>query len=193
MYPRSVVTPTCSSPMFSERGFRPTARSIFSARNVSVLPPDVRASTSTPPSIFVTFSTRVSTYTAIPCRLKDAASSREISSSSTGTIRGSTSMTVVFEPKRANIEANSTPTAPEPMTSRDFGTSASSRIESDERIVLWSMSIPGSDRGEEPVAIRMFFAAKVVSEPSGAFTATLPGPAIRPKPAVTSTRFFFMR
>ena len=122
------------------------------------MPPDVRASTSTPPSVFVTFSTRVSTYTAIPCRLNEAASSREISSSSSGTMRGRTSTTVVFEPKRANIEANSTPTAPEPMTSRDFGTSVSSRIESDERIVLWSISIPGSERGVDPVAIRMFLA-----------------------------------
>ena len=32
-------------------------------------------------------------------------------------------MIVTLEPKRAYIDANSTPTAPEPITTRDFGTS----------------------------------------------------------------------
>ena len=91
--------------------------------------------------------------------MKDAASSRETSSSSRGTIRGRISTKVVFEPKRENIEANSTPTAPDPITMSDFGTSASSRIESDDRMAWWSISIPGSERGVDPVAIRMFFAA----------------------------------
>ena len=68
-----------------------------------------------------------------------------MSSSSIGTIRGSTSRIVALEPNRANIDANSTPTAPEPITTSDFGTSVSSRIESDDRIVLWSISMPGSD------------------------------------------------
>ena len=72
----------------------------------------------------------------MPCRLNEAASSREMSSSSIGTIRGSTSRIVALEPNRANIDANSTPTAPEPITRSDFGTSVSSRIESEDRIVL---------------------------------------------------------
>ena len=112
-----------------------------------------------PPSVRLTRSIRVSAYTAIPWRLKEAASSREISSSSSGTMRGRISMTAVFEPNRENIEANSTPTAPVPTTRRDLGTSGTSRIESEERTVLWSISIPGSERGAEPVAIRMFLAA----------------------------------
>ena len=129
----------------------------------------------------------------MPCRLKEAASSREISSSSTGTIRGSTSMIVTRAPKRACIEANSTPTAPEPITTSDFGTSVSSSMDVEDRMVLSSMSMPGSERGVDPVATMMFFAAKTVSPPSAPTTATRPGPASRPNPAATSTRFFFMR
>ena len=58
-------------------------------------------------------------------------------------MRGRTSTIVTFAPKRAYIEANSTPTAPEPMTTSDFGTSASSSIEVEDRIVLSSISMPG--------------------------------------------------
>ena len=52
----------------------------------------------------------------------------EISSSSTGTMRGSTSMMVTSAPKLLKTEANSTPTAPEPMTISDFGSAGSFRI-----------------------------------------------------------------
>ncbi len=68
-------------------------------------------------------------------------------------------MIVTFDPKRAYIEANSTPTAPEPITSSDFGTSASSSIPVEDRTVFSSMSMPGSARGVEPVATMTFFAA----------------------------------
>ena len=67
-------------------------------------------------------------------------------------------MIVTLEPKRAYMEANSTPTAPEPITTSDFGTSVSSSIEVEERTVLSSMSMPGRDRGVEPVATMTFFA-----------------------------------
>ena len=56
-----------------------------------------------------------------------------------------------------------------------------------------SISMPGSDRGVDPVATRIFFATNVVSAPSGPATATRPGPAMRPNPLATSTRFFFIR
>ena len=72
----------------------------------------------------------------MPCRLNEAASSREISSSSTGTMRGRTSTIVTLAPKRACMEANSTPTAPEPITTSDFGTSVSSSIEVEDRTDL---------------------------------------------------------
>ena len=102
-------------------------------------------------------------------------------------------MIVTFEPNRAYIEANSTPTAPEPITRSDLGTSVSSSMDVEERTALSSMSMPGSERGAEPVATMTFFAANIVSAPSGPATDTRPEPARRPKPLTTSTRFFFMR
>ncbi len=60
--------------------------------------------------------------------LNSRSSSLLISSSSTGTMRGSISRMVTSAPKLLNSDANSTPTAPEPMTTSDFGISASFRI-----------------------------------------------------------------
>ena len=51
-----------------------------------------------------------------------------MSSSSTGTMRGSISTTVTSVPKRLKIDANSTPTAPAPITIRLFGTAVRFRI-----------------------------------------------------------------
>ena len=64
-------------------------------------------------------------------------SSFEMSSSSTFTIRGRASMIVTSAPKLLNTEANSTPTAPAPMTTSDFGMAGSARISIFVRIV-WS-------------------------------------------------------
>ena len=102
-------------------------------------------------------------------------------------------MIVTLAPKRACIEANSTPTAPEPITTSDFGTSASSSIPVEESTVFSSMSIPGRDRGVDPVATMTFLPVSTVSAPSAPVTDTRPAPARRPKPAATSTRFFFIR
>ena len=57
----------------------------------------------------------------MPRFLKSRSSSLLISSSSTGTTRGSISRMVTSAPKLLKIDANSTPTAPEPMTTSDFG------------------------------------------------------------------------
>ena len=59
----------------------------------------------------------------MPCFLNDRSSSAETASSSTGTSRGSSSMIVTSLPNRRKIEANSTPTAPLPMMTIDFGIS----------------------------------------------------------------------
>ena len=59
----------------------------------------------------------------MPCFLNDFSSSADTASSSTGTRRGSSSMIVTSLPKRRKIDANSTPTAPLPMMTIDFGTS----------------------------------------------------------------------
>ena len=64
----------------------------------------------------------------MPRFLNSRSSSFEISSSSTGTTRGSISRMVTSAPKLLKMDANSTPTAPDPITTSDFGISASFRI-----------------------------------------------------------------
>ena len=57
----------------------------------------------------------------MPRFLKTRVSSFEISSSSTGTTRGKNSRIVTSVPKLRKIDANSTPTAPAPITTSDLG------------------------------------------------------------------------
>ena len=64
----------------------------------------------------------------MPRFLNSRSSSFVISSSSTGTTRGSISRIVTSAPKLLKIDANSTPTAPDPITTSDFGISAIFRI-----------------------------------------------------------------
>ena len=72
-----------------------------------------------------------------------------MSSSSTGTMRGSISITVTSVPKRLNIEANSTPTAPAPMIARLLGTAFRFRISMLVRMNSASGSRPGSMRASD--------------------------------------------
>ena len=67
---------------------------------------------------------------------KTFSSSAEISSSSSGTMRGSISSNVTCVPKERKIEANSTPTAPAPTITSDLGTSGKFRISRLLRITL---------------------------------------------------------
>jgi hypothetical protein len=84
--------------------------------------------------------------------LNDFSSSAETASSSTGTRRGSNSIIVTSLPKRLKIDANSTPTAPLPRITIDFGTSRKP-IASSLVMMRWrSISTPGTLRGCEPVA-----------------------------------------
>ena len=76
---------------------------------------------STPSAPAFALVTLVPVSTLMPCFLNDRSSSAETASSSTGTIRGSSSMIVTSLPKRRKIDANSTPTAPLPMITIDFG------------------------------------------------------------------------
>ena len=107
-------------------------------------------------------------------------------------MRGSISITVTVEPKRANIEANSIPTAPAPITIRLFGISLSCRISSEVRICLPSGAMPGSDFGFEPVAITTFLVSIFVS-PASPFTTTAFGPSKRPCPLKSVILFFLNR
>ena len=90
-----------------------------------------------------------------PSLRSDAASIAEASGSAIGAIRSRASTIVTFEPKRAKIWPNSSPTAPAPTTSSDAGTSVKSSAE------MWSIqpasSIPsiGGTAVREPLAIRI--------------------------------------
>jgi hypothetical protein len=90
--------------------------------------------------------TFVPVSTLIPCFLKDRSSSADTASSSTGTSRGSSSMMVTSLPNRRKIDANSTPTAPLPMITIDFGTSVRPIASSLVMIRFRSISIPGTLR-----------------------------------------------
>ena len=93
------------------------------------------------------FSARAPVSTRIFALRNCRSSSFETSSSSTGTMRGSISMSVTSEPKRSKMEANSTPTAPAPMIASVFGTAVRSRISMLVRMVFGSGSRPGQHAG----------------------------------------------
>ena len=107
-------------------------------------------------------------------------------------MRGSISITVTVVPKRANIEANSMPTAPAPITIRLFGSCLSWRISSEVMIVLPSGVMPGIARGREPVASMTFFVWTFVSPPSP-LTTTVFGPSSRPCPLNSAILCFLNR
>ena len=172
-------------------GPRPTASSSSSAVTVFDSPCAVRKPTSTPFEVLSAASVFAPVWIVI-CLARTLCASAEISSSSRGRMRGSISITVTVEPKRANIEANSIPTAPAPMTMRLFGISLSCRISSEVRIVLPSGVMPGSDFGREPVARMTFFVAIFVSPPSP-FTTTAFEPSRRPWPLKRVILFFLKR
>ncbi len=87
-------------------------------------------------------------------------------------------MTVTALPNRANTDANSIPTAPAPITTRERGIWGICRISSDEMISLPSRASPGSVRGREPVA-RSTFVVLIFVSPASLFTTTVPGPSRR--------------
>ncbi len=119
-------------------------------------------------------------------------SSAEISSSSMGVTRGSISSTVTCVPNELNTEANSTPTAPAPTITSVLGTAGSCRISMLLRIVLPSISTPGSERAADPVPNMMCVASTSVTCPSFS-TVTRPGPAHLPQPCILSTLFLRKR
>src|ERR1700728_583918 len=76
------------------------------------------------------------------------------------------------------MDANSTPTAPAPTTTSDFGIAGSCRISRLLRMQLASSSTPGSERASEPVAIIVKVVSISVVAPSFSSTKR-PGPALR--------------
>ena len=98
----------------------PTARITRSARTWADLPPASMVAV-TPLFAFFRPVTVAEVRIFIPCFSKALRAKSEISSSSTGSTRGSTSTTVTSAPKSRKKLANSMPMAPEPTTRMDFG------------------------------------------------------------------------
>ncbi len=165
--PRSSLTRVFSRPMFAVLGARPTATRQVSASTVCGFASPTVYSTVMPFAVFVTFATLACVWMAMPWCLSDFSSSAEISSSSSGTARGSISSTVTLVPKRWKMEANSTPTAPAPIITIDFGIAGRLRISLLVRRVLASGSRPGNMRASEPVASTIFFAVISCAAPLG--------------------------
>ncbi len=124
----------------------------------------------------------------MPCRLNDFSSSAETASSSTGTRRGSSSTIVTSLPKRRKMDANSTPTAPLPRITIDFGTSLKPIASSLVMMRLRSISMPGTLRGWEPVATTISRVAESICVCPSVIS-TLPLPARRPLPLIQSILF----
>src|SRR4051812_774082 len=181
--------PASSAPSPEVTGPRPVATSKYSAFSLRLFPSGVCASRSTPAAPVFALVTRVPVRTLMPCFLNERSSSVEIASSSTGTMRGSSSISVTSLPKRRKIEPNSTPTAPVPMITIDLGIALSPIASSLVMIRLRSISTPGTLRGCDPVATMISLrAVSVCCCPS--VTSTLPFPARRPLPLIQSILFF---
>ena len=143
-----------------------------------------------PASVFVVF---VFVKKAIPCFVNDFSSACETSVSSIGSRFGSISTSVTFVPNALKKYANSTPIAPAPMITTDFGCSASCSASLLPMTVFPLNSSPGSGRDTQPVAIRTFFATCVSSLPSAAFTFTSLALSNDASPRSQSILFFLKR
>jgi hypothetical protein len=137
--------------------------------------------------------TLVPVRTLIFAFLKTRCSSAETASSSSGTMRGSSSISVTWLPKRLKMDANSTPTAPLPMIAIDFGTVAMWIASSLVMIRLRSISMPGTLRAVDPVATTISLPSTICGAAPSAVTSTLPPPRRRPVPAMRSILFFLNR
>ena len=98
--PRSIATPSASSPRPLVRAARPTAISTWSARSVSVLP-SASTSTATPAAPGSPTFTVTPVRMVMPRRPKSRAIWVDASSSSMGSTRGSASSTVTWVPYAA--------------------------------------------------------------------------------------------
>ena len=176
-----------SSPSPAVLAVRPTAMSTCSTSSFS---PSRSTTTPAPPGF--TEATLTPVLRAIPRRVNARVSSFETSSSSTGTMRGSASTSVTWTPYAAKTSANSTPTAPAPMTAIDLGARSFRTAPFEEITVFSSMATPGSDFGSEPVA-RMRARASIVSAAVAPFTSTTFFAVSVPRPGNRVILFFRKR
>ena len=96
--------------------------------------------------------TRDPRLTSMPRLLNERTTARTTSSSHPLRMVGSASNTVTAVPRSANIEANSQPMAPPPMTATARGSSSRARTSSDVITTVPSTSNPGIVRGTDPAA-----------------------------------------
>ena len=130
---------------------RPTAISTMAA-STRVAWPSCSSSTVTPSRPVRTACTFTPVRTSIFRLAKLRARSFEISSSSIGRSRGSASTIVTWTPYAAKTSANSTPTAPAPMTTTEGGSCSSRSASSELMTRVLSIATPGRLFGAAPVA-----------------------------------------
>ena len=177
--------------MFSMLATTPAAESTMSV-SILISPEGVLTVEIQPAPLMSTFSTLEFRWISMPIFLYCFASSLEISSSSTGTTFGINSTIVTLVPMLAYTYANSTPIAPEPMTSNDLGC-FSKDMALRYSITFWpSMGTLGNCRARPPVAIMILVAVYSVFLPSFSTSTFLPG-FTRPEPSMMSILFFFIR
>jgi hypothetical protein len=116
-----------------------------------------------------------------------------ISPSAPGMVRSRNSITSTSAPSRRQTEPSSSPMMPAPITTSFLGTGDRPRAPVESTMRFWSTVTPGSGEGSEPVAMTILAVSRVVSDPSSAFTSTLPGAAMAPAPLIQSTLFFLNR
>ena len=130
--------------------------------------------------------------TVMPRFLNAFSSSAETASSSFGTMRGRSSMSVTSLPNRRKIDANSTPTAPLPMIAIDFGhLGECDRLVARDDVLLVDLDARHAARrgsgGDDDLSRGERRA------PAPPVTSTLPPPASRPVPLIHSILFFLNR
>ena len=139
---------------------RPAAISTFSASTVSFFPPASTSSVtlSLPTVALVTLAPA---STVIPRFRKLLVMASDDSASSSGRMRGSTSISVTLVPNALKMSANSDPTAPAPITTIDFGACSRNRASSELMTVVLLISRPicGMPFTRDPVAITSPFRA----------------------------------
>ena len=126
---------------------------------------------------------------AIFRRDSDRASWAETSSSSIGTTRGSASSIVTSAPYSAKTSANSTPTAPAPITMIERSRVSLRTAPFEEMTFTSSIVTPGNDFGVEPVAM-ITARASSLSVPVAPATSTAVGETSLPRPGKSVILFF---
>ena len=90
------------------------------------------------------------------------------------------SITVTFEPKRAQTEPSSKPITPPPTTNISLGIESKAKAPVEETIFFSSYFKNGNSTGTEPVAIQIFFVFKVCFALSAPVTSTVFAEVILP-------------